>query len=44
LDIDLPAVKVFGLKLEVGVELLDRLPKRLGVPDHLADGCLIVGL
>ena len=44
MDIDLPPVEVFGTKLAVGVELIDRLPKGLGVPDHLADGCPIVGL
>ena len=38
------AVNVFGLKLEIGVKWLDRLPKGRGIPDHLADGCLIVGL
>jgi hypothetical protein len=42
--VDLPAVKVFGLKLERGVPLLGRLPKGVGIPDHLADVCLIVGL
>jgi hypothetical protein len=35
---------VFGLKLQVCVELGDGLPKGLRVPDHLADGCLLVGL
>ena len=35
---------MFGLKLQVCVELGDGLPKGLRVSDHLADGCLIVGL
>jgi hypothetical protein len=35
---------VFGLKLKVRVELGDGLPKGLRVPDHLTDGCLIVGV
>jgi hypothetical protein len=35
---------VFGLKLEIRIQLIDRLPKSLWVPDHLTDGCLIIGL
>jgi hypothetical protein len=44
LGIDLSAVNMFGPKLQVHVELGDGLPKGLRVPNHLADGCLIVGV
>ena len=38
------AVKVLRLKLEVGVELGDGLPKGIAVPNDLAYSCLTVGL
>ena len=42
LGIDVTTIEVFGLELEIGVELIDRVPEGLRVPNDLAHGCLIV--
>jgi hypothetical protein len=44
LGIDVTTGKMCGLKLGVGVELIDGFSKGLKVPNRLADRCLSVGL
>jgi len=44
LGIDITTIEVFGLELEIGVELIDGVPERVAVPNDLADRRLVVRL
>jgi hypothetical protein len=44
LGIDVTTIEMFGPELEIGVELIERLPEGLWIPDDLADRRLLIGL